>query len=69
MTTKMVADKEDLIRLQDYRLQRFMETKPAETRKGYEVSFEKTGEIWEGMRQRKDEAGDIRKQLLVALMS
>ena len=67
VTSKMAVNKEELIRLQeeDSTLQRFKETKVPETRKGYVISYEKRNGIWYRVRQRKDELGDSRKQILV----
>ena len=67
MTSKMVVDKDELIRLheEDSTLQKFKETKGTDTRKGYRISYEKRGGIWYRVRQRRDEVGDVRKQILV----
>ena len=67
VTSKMAVDKEELVRLQeeDSTLQKFKETKGTETRKGYRIYYEKRGGIWYRVRQRKDEVGDTRKQILM----
>ena len=46
-------------------LQKLKQLKGTETRKGYVVSYEKRGAIWYRIRQRKDDVGDPRKQILV----
>ena len=43
------------------------EAKGTETRKGYRIAYEKRRGIWYRIRQRKDEAEDTRKQILVAM--
>ena len=67
VTSKMALDKEELVRLQeeDSTLQKFKEAKGTETSKSYRVTYEKRGGIWYQIRQRKDEMGDTRKQILV----
>ena len=67
MTSKMVVDKEELVRLQeeDSMLQKFKGAKETKTRKGYRISYEKRGRTWYRIRQRKDEVGDTRKHILV----
>ena len=66
-TDKMSINKKDLINRQeeDPILQKLKHLKGTETRKGYVVSYEKRGEIWYGIRQRKDDVGDPRKHILV----
>ena len=67
VTDKMSINKKDLIKMQeeDPTLQKLKQLKGTETRKGYVFSYEKRGGIWYLMRQRKDDVGDPRKQILV----
>ena len=67
VTDKMSINKKDLIKMQeeDPTLQKLKQLKGIETRKGYEVLYEKRGGIWYQIRQRKDDVGDPRKQILV----
>ena len=50
---------------EDLTLQKLKQLKGTETRKGYVVSYEKRGGSWYRIRQRKDDVGDPRKQILV----
>ena len=56
----MLINKKDLIKMQEEHpiLQKLKQLKGTETRKGYVVSYEKRGEIWYRIRQRKDDVGD-----------
>ena len=67
VTDKMSINKKDLIKTQeeDPTLQKLKQLKRTDTRKGYVVSYEKRGGIWYRIRQRKDDVGDPRKQILV----
>ena len=67
MTSKMVVDKEDLVRLQeeDSAWQKLNATKETETRKRYRVACEKRRGIWYRIREQKNEVGNTRKQILV----
>ena len=67
VTDKMSINKKDLIKTQeeDPTLQKLKQLKGTETRKGYVVSYEKRGGIWYRIRQKKDDVGDPRKQILV----
>ena len=67
VTYKMSINKEDFIKMlqDDPTLQKLKQLKGTETRKGYVVSYGKRGVIWYRMRQRKDDVGDYRKQILV----
>ena len=68
ITSKMVVDKKELVRLQeeDSTLQKFKAAKGTNTRKGCRIANEKRGGIWYRIRQRKNEMGDARKQDLVS---
>ena len=68
MTSKMVAVKEELVRLQveDSIFQKFKAAKGTKTRKAYRIANEKREEIWYRIRQRKDEMGDAHEQILVS---
>ena len=63
----MSIKKKDIIKMQeeDPTLQKLKQLKGTETRKEYVVSYEKRGGIWYRIRQRKDDVGDPRKQILV----
>ena len=50
---------------EDPTLQKLKQLKGTETRKGYVVSYEKREGTWYQIRQRKDDVGDPRKQILV----
>ena len=67
VTDKMSINKNDLIKMQeeDSTLQKLKQLKGTETRKGYVVSYEKRGGIRYRIRQRKDDVGNPRKQILV----
>ena len=67
VTDKISINKKDLIKMQekDHTLQKLKQLKETKTRKEYVVSYEKRGGIWYRMRQRKDDVGDPRKQILV----
>ena len=67
VTDKMSIKKKYIIKMQeeDPTLQKLKQLKGTETRKGYVVSYEKRGGIWYRIRQRKDDVGDPRKQILV----
>ena len=67
VTDKMSINKKDLIKMQEEypTLQKLKQLKGTETRKGYVVSYKKRGGIWYRIRQRKDDVGDPRKQILV----
>ena len=67
VTDKMSINKKDLIKMQeeDPTLQKLKKLQGTETRKGYVVSYEQRGGIWYRIRQRKDDGGDPRKQILV----
>ena len=67
VTDKMSINKKDLIEMQeaDPTLQKLKQWKGTDTRKGYVVSYEKRGGIWYRIRQKKDDVGDPRKQILV----
>ena len=59
VTTKMAVDKGKLVTLQeDLTFQKFKEAKISETRKDNRISYEKHGEIWYRVCQRKDEVED-----------
>ena len=64
---KMSINKKDLIKMQeeDPTMQKLQQLKGTETRKRYVVSYEKRGGIWYRIRQRKDDDGDPRKEILV----
>ena len=68
VTDKMSINKKDLIKMQeeDPTLQKLKQLKGTETRKEYVVSYEKRSGIWYRIRQRKDDVGDSRKQILVS---
>ena len=67
VTDKMSINKKDLIKMQEENptLKKSQQLKGTETRKGYVVSYEKRGGIWYRIRQRKDDVGDPREQILV----
>ena len=67
VTDKMSINKKDLIKMQeeDPILQKLKLLKRTDIRKGYVVSYEKRGGIWYQIRERKDDVGDPRKQILV----
>ena len=67
VTDRMSINKKDLIKMQedDPTLQKLKQIKGTEIRKGYVVSYEKRGGIWYRIRQRKDDVGGPRKQILV----
>ena len=67
VTDNMSINKKDLMKMQeeDSTLQKLKQFKGTETRKRYVVSYEKRGRIWYRIRQRKDDVGDPRKQILV----
>ena len=67
VTDKMSINKKDLMKMQeeDPILQKLKQLKGTETREGYVVSYEKRGRIWYRIRQRKNDVGDPRKQILV----
>ena len=67
VTDKMTINKKDLVKMQeeDPTLQKLKQLKGTDTSKGYVVSCEKRGGIWYQIRQRKDDVGDPRKQILV----
>ena len=67
VTDEMSINKKDLIKMQeeDLTLQKLKQLKGTETRKRYVVSYEKQGGIWYRIRQKKDDVGDPRKQILV----
>ena len=64
VTDKMSINKKDLIKMQevDPTLQKLKQLKGTENRK---VSYEKRGGIWYRIRQRKDDVGDPRQQILI----
>ena len=68
VTEKMSINMKDLIKMQeeDPNLQKLKQLNGTETRKEYVVSYEKRGGIWYRIRQRKNDVGDPRKQILVA---
>ena len=63
---KMSINKRELIKMQeeDPTLQKSKQLKGTETRKGYVVSYGRRGGIWYRIRQREDNVGDPRKQIL-----
>ena len=67
VTDMMSINKKDPIKMQegDPTFQKLKQSEGTETRKGYVVSHEKRGKIWYRIRQRKDDIGDPRKQILV----
>ena len=67
VTDKMSINKKDFIKIQeeDPTLQKLKQLKGTETRKGNVVSYEKRGRLWYRIRQRKDDVGNPRKQILV----
>ena len=67
VTDKMSINKKDLIKMQeeDPTFLKLKQLKGTEIRKGYVVSYEKRGRIWYRIRQRKDDVGYPRKQILV----
>ena len=67
VTDTMWINRKNLVKMQkeDPTLQKLKQLKGTKTRKGYVVSYEKQGGIRYRIRQRNDDVGDHRKQILV----